>query len=211
MKKEHLLNALCFEIGKCKTEMVKINAVAILNQIDRQMAEEVANTIGVPLPKENHEVDSTKKSPALSMANTIFKADTKKVAILLNGTPDETLLREWMMKLLENKVNYCLVDKKIYELNQIGKISETYDIADPTLFDAVLLISSDSNIDTRALEFIDTAYKHYKPIALSLSHPKSIEFSRVKLNSPGVYDLTSLKINPFINGIAKGRFWDREV
>lgn len=210
-EKEHLLNALCFEIGKCKTEMVKINAVAILNQIDRQMAEEVANTIGVPLPKENHEVDSTKKSPALSMANTIFKADTKKVAILLNGTPDETLLREWMMKLLENKVNYCLVDKKIYELNQIGKISETYDIADPTLFDAVLLISSDSNIDTRALEFIDTAYKHYKPIALSLSHPKSIEFSRVKLNSPGVYDLTSLKINPFINGIAKGRFWDREV
>lgn len=110
-EKEHLLNALCFEIGKCKTEMVKINAVAILNQIDRQMAEEVANTIGVPLPKENHEVDSTKKSSALSMANTIFKADTKKVAILLNGTPDETLLREWMMKLLDNKVNYCLVDK----------------------------------------------------------------------------------------------------
>ncbi|MGG0658385.1 catalase [Rummeliibacillus pycnus] len=205
----HLKSALCFEIGKCKSEMVKINAVAILNHIDRQMAQVVAETIGVPLPEENHEVTSTKKSPALSMSNTIFKADTKKVAIIVNGIPDESQLRKWMMKLIERKVSYCIIDNKIHELNHIGKVTKTFDIADPTLFDAVLLISNETEIKTPTLEFIETSYKHYKPIALALSHPKPIEYSRVKLNAPGVYDLTSSMIEQFIDGIAKGRFWER--
>ncbi|WP_102692118.1 catalase [Rummeliibacillus pycnus] len=210
-EQQHLKNALSFEIGKCKSEMVKINAVAILNHIDRQMAQEVANTLGVPLPKENYEVTSTKKSPALSMANTIFKTDTKKVAILLNGNPDEEQLRKWTMALLEHKIAYTIVDQKIHDLNYTGRVNETYEIADPTLFDAFLLISNENDIARPALEFIETGFKHYKPIAFALSHPKPIEFSRVKLNSAGVYDLTSSVIDPFIEGIAKGRFWERQL
>ncbi|WP_397538325.1 catalase [Rummeliibacillus pycnus] len=210
-EQQHLKSALSFEIGKCKSEMVKINAVAILNHIDRQIAQEVADKIGVPLPEENHEVTSTKKSPALSMDNTIFKADTKKVAILLNGKPDENQLRKWMMKLLEHKVNYSIIDKKIHDLNSVGKVTDTFETADSTLFDAVLLISSETEIPAHALEFLETEFKHYKPIALALSHPKPMEYSRVKLSAPGVYDLTSTLIDPFIEGIAKGRFWERQL
>ena len=44
-----------------------------LNHVDRQLAKEVANMIGAPLPKENHEINSDAKSPALSMSNTILK------------------------------------------------------------------------------------------------------------------------------------------
>ncbi|MFJ8260444.1 catalase [Rummeliibacillus sp. NPDC094406] len=210
-EQQHLKNALSFEIGKCKSEMVKINAVAILNHIDRQITQEVVDKIGVPLPDENHEVTSTKKSPALSMGNTIFKADTKKVAILLNGKPDENQLRKWIMKLLEHKVNYSIIDKKIHELNSVGKVTDTFETTDSSLFDAVLLISSETEISTPILEFIETEFKHYKPIALAVSHPKPIEYSRVKLNAAGVYDLTSSIIAPFIEGIAKGRFWERQL
>ena len=66
--------------------MVKTNVIALLNHVDRQLAQ-VANIVGAPLPKENHEVNSDAKSPALSMSNTIFKSDSKNVAILLNGDP----------------------------------------------------------------------------------------------------------------------------
>ena len=52
--------------------MVKANVIALLNHVDRQLAQEVANIIGAPLPKENHEVNSDAKSPALSMSNTIL-------------------------------------------------------------------------------------------------------------------------------------------
>lgn len=67
--------------------MVKANVIALLNHVDRQLAQEVANIVGAPLPKENHEVNSDAKSPALSMSNTICKSDSKNVAILLNGDP----------------------------------------------------------------------------------------------------------------------------
>ncbi len=86
-EKEHIKNAFSFELGKCKSEMVRANVISLLNHIDRELTEEVAENIGVTVPKENYEVQSTKKSPALSMENTIFKPDTKKVAILLNGEP----------------------------------------------------------------------------------------------------------------------------
>ncbi len=52
--------------------MVKANVIALLNHVDRQLAQEVANIVGAPLPKENHEVNSDAKSPALSMSNTIL-------------------------------------------------------------------------------------------------------------------------------------------
>ena len=54
--------------------MVKANVIALLH-VD--VAQEVANIIGTPLPKENHEVNSDAKSPALSMSNTILKLTPK--------------------------------------------------------------------------------------------------------------------------------------
>lgn len=210
-EKRHLKSALSFEIGKCKSPMVQTNAVAILNHIDRQIAEEVADTIGILLPEENHEITSTKKSPALSMANTIYKTNTKKVAILLTGQPDEKKLRKWIMALLEHKINYTLVEKKIQPSNNTGETKETYEIADPVLFDAVLLIGNEGAIAKPAIEFIETAFKHFKPIALSLSHPDFLKSSSVKLEADGIFDLTNSTIEQFIEGIAIGRFWERKL
>ena len=73
IEKQHIKDAFCFEVGKCKSDMVKANVIALLNHVDRQLAKEVANMIGAPLPKENHEINSDAKSPALSMSNTILK------------------------------------------------------------------------------------------------------------------------------------------
>ncbi|QQZ08971.1 catalase [Heyndrickxia vini] len=208
-EQRHVKNAFSFELGKCKCDMVKYNAVDLINHIDRQLAKEVAENIGTLLPEQNLEVNTTKKSPALSMANTISKPDTKSVAVLLNGKPNEAQLSDWIKTFVQNKVNYSIVDKRAYQLNGMLKVTDTYDTADPTLFDAVLVISSQSIIDAPVLEFIETTYKHCKPLGLALDVHQSIEKSRIDINASGVYDLSVSNLQLFIEGIAQGRFWDR--
>ena len=46
-----------------------------------------------------------------------------------------------------------------------GKITDTFDTADSSLFDAALVISSQPAIEPPVLEFMETTYKHFKPLA----------------------------------------------
>ncbi|KYC90338.1 catalase [Heyndrickxia sporothermodurans] len=208
-EQQHVKDAFSFELGKCKSDMVKYNAIDLLNHIDRQLAKEVAENIGSLLPEKNREVNSSKKSPALSMANTVRKPDTKSVAVLLNGKPNEAQLSDWIKTFVQHKINYSIVDKKVYPLNGMLKVTDTYDTADPCLFDAILLMSSGPIIDAPVLDFIETTYKHYKPLGLALDDHQALEKSRVNTNAIGVYDLSKSSIQLFIEGIAQGRFWDR--
>ncbi|NIK71419.1 catalase [Paenibacillus sp. BK720] len=210
-EREHVKKAFCFELGKCKSDPVKANAVALLNHIDRSLAQEVADQIGAPLPEDNMEVKSDKKSPALSMADTVLLPDTKKVAIVRVGDPDVERFAEWTTALTEQNVNYTIVGRKLHDLPNPLKVTATFETTDPTLYDAVLLVSSGPSIPAPALAFIETAYKHYKPLALAVSDDQALASARVKLDEAGVYDLTHSTIEAFINGIAQGRFWKRQL
>ncbi|ETI69773.1 catalase [Neobacillus vireti] len=210
-EQEHLIAACSFELGKCKSDLVKNNAVALFNHIDRQLAKEVAENIGAELPEENLEVKSDKKSPALSMANTVSKPDTKSVAILLNGEPANEKLTEWVKTLAQYNINYSIIAKKIHPINTVLKVTDTFDTADSSLFDAALLISTEPEIETPVLEFIEITFKHFKSLALALSNNQALEQSRVHLNTAGVYDLTQADIHQFVEGIGQGRFWERQL
>lgn len=190
---------------------MKNNAVALLNRIDRSIAEEVAKNIGAVLPQENLEVKSVKKSPALSMANTIKKPDTRCVAILLNGEPDSAQLLQWVQALAANKVNFSIVDKHLRTIDGELKVTDTYDTADASLFDAALLISTSTKLETKAIEFIEMTFNHYKPLGISINDYAALEKSRITINEPGIFDLAKNTINDFITGIAEARFWNRTV
>ena len=120
-----------------------------------------------------------------------------------------SLLSKWIESLTKQHLNYSIVDKKVSVFNDSLKVTDTYDTTDPSLFDAVLIISSESVIPTPVLEFMETTYKHYKPLALALSAPHSLNSLRVKWDDEGVYNLTDDTIESFMKGIAQGRFWNR--
>jgi len=210
-EQQHLKDAFCFELGKCKSGMVKNNAVALLNHIDRQVAEEVAGKIGAELPEENLEVKSDKKSPALSMANTVNQPATKCAAILLDGEPDDEKLTDWIRKLAQYNINYSIVAKKMYTISPVLKVTDTFDTSDSSLFDAAILVSTSTEVEPSILEFMETTFKHFKPVGVAVKETQALAQCRVKIDSPGVYDLTKVDINPFIEGMAKGRFWERSL
>lgn len=210
-EQQHVRDAFSFELGKCKSEAVKNNAVELLNRIDRSIAEEVANNIGAVLPKDNLEVKSANKSPALSMATTVKKPDTRCVAILLNGEPDNAQLLQWVQALAANKVNFSIVDKNLHTIDGELKVTDTYDTADASLFDAALLISTNGKLENKVIEFIEMTFNHFKPLGISVSDYAALEKSRVTINEPGIFDLTKVTINNFVTGVAEARFWSRTV
>ncbi|MEO2077143.1 MAG: catalase [Bacillus sp. (in: firmicutes)] len=208
-EQQHIKDAFSFELGKCHSDLVKNNAVALLNRIDRNLAQEVAENISAILPEENLEVKSDKKSPALSMANTIKKTDTKSVAILVTSNPDTDQLTEWIKTLAQHNLNYSIVANKIQPLNAVLKVTDTFDTVDSSLFDAAILLSSEAKLPAPALEFAETTYKHYKPLAISLSERNALNNSRLQVDEAGVFDLATTDFQSFIDGIAQARFWDR--
>lgn len=71
-EQQHMADAFSFEIGKCKSVMVKQNAVNQLNKVDRQLAEYVAKNVGVDVPENNEEVQSDASDSQLTLENSIF-------------------------------------------------------------------------------------------------------------------------------------------
>jgi catalase len=121
-EKDHIVQALRFELGKVETAAVRERMVAMLVNVDRSLAEQIAEGLGLPAipsaepplnrsipadgdpehfePRHAQARPALEASPALSMANTIKDtAKTRKVAILAADGVD-TAAVETMQKAL---------------------------------------------------------------------------------------------------------------
>jgi catalase len=50
-EKNHIVNALRFELGMVKTEAIRLRIIGMLTQVDKTLASKVAEGLGIPLPK----------------------------------------------------------------------------------------------------------------------------------------------------------------
>src|SRR5699024_93176 len=98
---QHIYDAISFELGKCDMEIREIAISDLLNHIDRDMTEYVADKVGVEMPQEVEESTYDKSSPALSMENTTFALDTRTVAVMIMPDIAEETLKETKSKLEE--------------------------------------------------------------------------------------------------------------
>jgi catalase len=104
-EQQHMIDAISFELGKCDTEHIRSRVCYVLNQIDKKLAKNVADNLGIEIPKKidgpiNRGVPAgadmkkyeskpkkkggLEKDPALSMANTVKDTiKTRQIAILV--------------------------------------------------------------------------------------------------------------------------------
>ena len=198
-EKNHIIDALSFELGKVQTVAIRERMLGILSQIDKSLATGVAYNLGLHVPKKpeepiNHSIpadgdpkkfqpfkaqSSLDKSPALSMAGTIKDSiQTRKIAILASDGVDEPSLTA-MKKALEvaGAVTHVIAPK----LGMITAGNDAVIAADQSfltaasvLYDAVYVAGGDMNAANLACEpdavhFINEAYKHCKAIAAESS------------------------------------------
>jgi catalase len=193
-EKNHIVDALSFELGKVKTIAIRERMLGILSLIDKGLAGEVAYALGlhVPTPEtpinksipadasvedyESVQFEATlKKSEALSMANTVKDSiQTRKVAILAADGVDEKALFAVKAAIEAEGGAVNVIAPRLGFITSINdekiQADESFLTAASVLFDAVYVPGGTNSVATveaeaDAVHFLNEAFKHCKPIA----------------------------------------------
>jgi catalase len=194
-EKDHITDALRFELGKVETVAIRQRMIGILSQIDKGLAHDVAFGLGLTVPAKpeqpiNHSIpadadpksyqpvkgkSSLDKSPALSMANTIKDSiKTRKIAILVADGVDAASLGIVQKALVAEGAVVELIAPRLGGVSA-GKgpglpVDKSFLTAASVLYDAVYVpggadSSSTLAANADAIHFLNEAYKHGKAIA----------------------------------------------
>lgn len=216
VEKNDLVQTFSFHLGSVASKSIRQQNIDMWTNVDTAMATEIADNIGVNPPEGSH-VSVDKKSPALSMKNTVFKAATQKVGVLIGDNFDEKEVNE-VIELLQNKnvIIEIISDKlgkvKAENRNDI-EVDKTFQTSHPTLLDALYVVgggaANQDMFDEQVKTFVNTAYKHFKPIGIASTGRDYIP----KGNNPTGVILAETNTSfaeDFVSAIAKHRFWDRK-
>jgi catalase len=204
-EKNHIVDALRFELGKVQTVSIRERMLVILANIDNGLANEVAYGLGLSIPKEldgtlNQSIPadgdpqayesvnkegSLAKSAALSMANTIKDSiATRKIAFLVADGVDENAINTVKDALVNSGATVDLVAPRLGTVTSEGnatiEVQQSLLTAASVLYDAVYVPAGTNSVATLAAEanavhFLNEAFKHCKPIASDAAAKQVLE------------------------------------
>lgn len=191
----HIVKALRFELGKVDTPAIRERMVYNLSQVDRGLAEQVAEGLGIKVParidgplNKSIPADGNPKqfqpkrvegevapSPALSMANTPKDSiKTRKIAVLAADGFDGDAFAAVRKALNGAGAQTKIIAPRLGFLTAANgekvKIDFSLLTAASVLFDAVYIPGGEKSVEALELEadalhFVNEAYRHCKPIA----------------------------------------------
>lgn len=213
----HVASSFAFELSKVQLEQVPSRMVGNLRNVDEELAQRVADGIGIKLPKKNpaRRVSiEMKGSPALSIQRNMKKTlEGRLVGILIAEGSDEQSV-DRLQKAVRKAGGTCKIVAPKVGLTKMKSGSEVK--ADGQLagtpsqiFDAVAVVLSDTGCKTlldeaAAVQFVMDAYGHLKAIGSTDEALPLLERAGVK---PGG-GVTGLG-REFLDA-AQQRFWERE-
>lgn len=193
-EQNHIKDALSFELSKVKSEDVRKRVVQQVSNINLEMAQYVAEKLGLDKPTEAKPVENhihnadqtpadvasvikepkTKKSDALSMANTKKDSiETRKVAVFVTEGFHGPSFDELKSALEKEGAEACPIAPNVGTVkNSEGKeveVKDSYFNAASVLFDALYIVGGEDNFKavgeiTNAVEFANDTIKHCKAI-----------------------------------------------
>ncbi|NEW79636.1 MAG: catalase [Gelidibacter sp.] len=212
-EKNHIIDALTFELGKVERIEIRERMLGILTQVDKTLAAKVADGLGMMVPEQpmypiNHSVpadgiqknyepvsmkQSIERSDALSMANTIKSSiKTRYIAILATNGVDENSLTEMKNALEAEGAKTKVVALKLGTITGVKgkeiKVDQSFLNTSSVLFDAVYIPSGEKSAnaliaDPDAIHFVNEAYKHCKAIAANGDGVNLLNKSEVKIKN----------------------------
>ncbi|MCF0050552.1 catalase [Dyadobacter sp. LJ53] len=194
-EKNHIVDALSFELGKVTVPAIRERMLGILSLIDKDLAGQVAFALRLPVPKSleqpiNHSVPadgdpadfesyifegSLTSSEALSMANTPKDSiKTRKIAFLAaDGVDAASLLTVKaalegagaVVEILAPRHNYIVAEN-----DEKIPVSHSLLTAASVFYDAVYVPGGTNSVatieaDADAVHFLNEAFRHCKAIA----------------------------------------------
>lgn len=217
VEKQHIVETFNFHLAYVKSESVRQQVVDMFGHVDTGLATAMAQSIGVNPPKGPH-VNVTASSPTLSEENTPHLAYTQRVAVLIG----DGFNSEEVTHVLDTLKKYGVFIEVISEsLNPVVgsdgqkiKVTDTFVATYPQLYDSLYVVGGtvkkQLKFNQDVMEFINEAYKHYKPIGVATSGESFLKTSKQNNLSGVVFANQSSNFGKdFVSAIAKQRFWNR--
>ncbi len=194
-EKNHLTDALRFELSKVEDIAIRTRMLGLLNQIDATLAKNVANELGLEVPKKpeqpvNHSIPADgnpakfqpkkvdqgiESSSALSMANAPRDSiKTRKIAILATDGVNGNSLQEMKKALLAAGAVVEIIAPKLGSISPekgaLIKVDKNLRTVASVLYDAVYVPGGKESVsalsrEADAIHFVEQAYKHCKAVA----------------------------------------------
>ena len=194
-EKQHMIDALSFELGKVKTVAIRERMLGILHQVDPELATPVALYLGLSAPKNPAQLNfsipadadlsdyesikdvksEVEKSPALSMVDTVKDTiKTRKIAFLTADGADEKTITALKAKLEGEGAVVIIIAPKLGMITAENSaeisVDESFLTAASVLYDAVYVaggVNSSAALEAEpdAIHFLNEAFKHCKAIA----------------------------------------------
>ncbi len=238
VEKTHIVNAFRFELTKVQTVAIRKRMVAGLRNVAEELAQRVADGLGMPLPEPLPKVlartprPEVTASPALSLRARPGHEDikTRRIALLVANGVDHDALRQLHDALTARGAVPRFVGATLGQVEGAGGDALDVEISLETgpsvLYDAVVVPDGESAIKElaqlgHALEFLKDQYRHCKPILAIGAASALLEGAGIWTTlpdgtpDPGVLhceaDDVDDALERFVEAIVKHRHYERET
>ena len=215
VEQEHLTQALSFELGKCYEESVKTRYLEVLANVDQDLAETVADNLGLPHP-EKQQVAEVEPSKALSQMGGTWPIDGRQIGVLISTDieGDQAAAVGKLVDELSAAGTTPLVVAEKGGTVKLGDkdtpISRTYLTASSIEFDAVVVVNPPAKTDVDTI--LGECERHKKAIvAVGEAGKQALEAARVPADQPGIVtvDTADAAAAPVQELLASHRVWER--
>ncbi len=216
-EKDHIVDALSFELGKVKAVEIRDRMLGILSLIDKNLAAGVAFALRISVPQDpalpiNHSIPADgdpadydslivegtlAKSEALSMATTPKDSiSTRKIAFLVADGVDGNSVKTVKAALESKGAVVCIIAPRsnyvLTENDEQIPVTESFLTAASVLYDAVYVPGGTNSVasveaDADAVHFLNQAFKHCKAIAADASAMQVLEATYFSKKLPAGY------------------------
>jgi len=219
VEKQHTIDAFSYQLGRVKSESIRQQNVDLLVNVDKELAQIIADNIGVEQPSGSH-VDVSDSYPSLSQANAPKNAYTQKVGVIIADGFDDQEVNNVLKTLQEQGAFVEIVSETLHDVVGANgtklNVDKTFITTSPYLLDSLYIVGGTAKNEMKfnyyMNEFIKVAYEHYKPIGVATSAASYVQAQNIH-TAPGVIftENPSTFGNEFIAAVAEQRFWDRKV
>ena len=226
-ERAHLVDALCFELGKVEREAVRQRVIdAILVQIDPALAAEVALVLGItvsPHPTPAHSTTTLAASPALSLATIKHPSiATRRIAALVARGHDATSLAAIIRDLESRGASVEVVATVLGEVpgkTEGGTRAVRLLLNTPSvLFDGLIIADGVESAEELAshepaVRFTAEAFRHCKTVAAVGAGQRLLDAAGVPTAGAGIIRAQTAEKagSQFIAALAKHRHWSRKT
>jgi catalase len=223
-EKAHIIRGFRFELTKVQVPAIRERSVSMLRNVSDELAQAVADGLGMPLPRAMPRVmepprPEVTSSPALSLTHRPGDGSIRgrKVAILTAPGVDAGSMARTQAVLAEAGAVVRLLAARLGSLDTAnGETVEpdaTFETMPSVLFDAVIVPDGDGAADKltalgHAREFIRDQFRHGKVILMLGAGERVVAEAGVPVDDRSDWALVR-DIGAFVGAVGKHRNWDR--